>query len=364
MSNEQFKNNATTTLGSAAASGATTMTVASGTGNNFPTISGSQYFTATLWSAGSTTGVPNEIVRVTSRSGDTMTVVRAQEGTTAQNWNVGDTFANYLTTGFLNGLADSSVFQQQTGNSAVDSGTANAGVVALSPVPANLASLLYSPIRVLKISSANSAAYTLNVNGLGAKAVTIGGVTLAAGQLAGSQLFEVLWDGTNFELISTPALIETAGLAGNSVTNTILNQMVANTVKANLTGGTANPADVGLPALLSSLGFGSSVLSANGYVVLPVLISGVQQQIIIQWGSATIYDDSTSTISFPTTFPNACWYVFPALQYGLNPGGGQGNTIGCWGIPISNSQAVLVYQNAYQSQVPNPGTLGYWAIGH
>ena len=350
MSNEQFENNATTTLGSAAASGATTMTVASGTGNNFPTISGSEYFTATLWSAGSTTGVPNEIVRVTARSGDTMTVVRAQEGTTAQNWSVGDTFANYLTVGFLNGLADSSIVQQQAGNSAVDSGTANAGVVALSPVPANLASLLYSPIRVLKISSANSAAYTLNINGLGAKAVTINGVALAAGQLAGSQIFEVLWDGTNFELISTPALIETAGLAGNSVTNTILNQMAANTVKANLTGSTANASDATLAALATALGFGSYSLGTTGYYSFPAGFT-------VQWGAATVASGSSTTpqvFSFPIAFTTAYRIVDSWSQPKSGATSGNSTTAQI----ISNSQYGLTCDDG-----SGPRTVNWIAVG-
>jgi len=104
--NELFANNATTTLGSAAGSGATTMTVATGTGNQFPSPAAGQYFSATLWAAGSTTGEPNEIVHVTSRTGDTMTVERGQEGTTAQAWSVGDTFANYPTAAFYNRVSN------------------------------------------------------------------------------------------------------------------------------------------------------------------------------------------------------------------------------------------------------------------
>ncbi len=103
---EIFANNATTTLGSAAGSAATTITVATGTGGQFPSPGVGEFFSATLWAAGSTTGEPNEIVYVTGRTGDTMTVVRAQEGTTAQNWAVGDTFANYPTAAFYNRVSN------------------------------------------------------------------------------------------------------------------------------------------------------------------------------------------------------------------------------------------------------------------
>lgn len=207
MSAEQFANNATTTLGSSLSSGATTATVAVGTGALFPTISGSEYFTATLWAAGNTTGVPNEIVKVTARSGDTMTIVRAQEGTTALSWNVGDTFANYPTAAYLNALAQQPDIQQQAGNFADDAGTANGGIVTLNPVPASLASLTGSPIGVLKIGFANTGSYTLDVNGLGGVPVVLpGGGALPAGALLANSIFTVKYDGTDFELQSPPAL--------------------------------------------------------------------------------------------------------------------------------------------------------------
>jgi len=295
MSLAQFTNNANTTLGSAVSSTATSITVATGTGSLFPSLSGSQYFSATLFSAGSTTGTPNEIVYVTARSGDTMTVLRGQEGTTAQNWNVGDTFSNFLTAGYLNGLIGPQDLQSQFGNSAGDTGTANAGSVILTPAPTSLSNLMFSPIRVMKTGAANTGTYTLNVNALGAKTVLLNGQALQAGQLAASTLFEVLWDGSNFELISTPAETYNSGLA----------PMSASTVKANLTGSTATPSDVTLTALLSSMGFGASSIASNGYITIPAVVSGVARTLIIQWGSANAPTDGSSSYSFPLTFPTA-----------------------------------------------------------
>lgn len=211
MSKLLFSNNAATTLGSAISAVTTTITVTSGTGSEFPSPTGGDYFSATLWAAGSTTGTPNEIVYVTARTGDTMTVMRGQEGTTAQAWNVGDTFANYPTAAFYNNAATDAGIQKQAGNFAADTGTANAGVATLTPVP-TLASLLGAPIRVLKAASANTGAYTLNVNGLGVKPVTLNGFPLAAGQLPASQIFEVAWDGASFELLSVPAGLTTGRL--------------------------------------------------------------------------------------------------------------------------------------------------------
>lgn len=91
-----FTNNGVATLGSAATSGATSLTLASGTGALFPNPVAPDYFVATLANSGETAF---EIVKVTARSGDTLTVVRAQEGTTAAAWASGDKCELRLTAG-------------------------------------------------------------------------------------------------------------------------------------------------------------------------------------------------------------------------------------------------------------------------
>jgi hypothetical protein len=304
------------------------VTVATGTGSLFPAITGTEFFTATLWAAGSSTGVPNEIVRVTARSGDTMTVVRAQEGTSAQNWNVGDTFANYPTAAFLSGLVQEVDVQQQTGNYAADSGSTNAGAVALTPVPASLASLLGSPIRVKKVASANTGAYTLNVNALGAVPVVLpGGAGLVANALLSGGIFTVLYDGVSFELQSSPGVIGISGTAGGDltgsypdptiaadvVTNGKLALMAAGTVKMNDTGGAANPQDVPASTLLAglitaayltpaNLGFVDS-LASPGYIKLP-------GGLVIQWGpTGSVPSHTPTAIAFPLSYPTACFGV-------------------------------------------------------
>lgn len=74
-----LKNDAYGYLSSAITDSATSIALTSGTGANFPSLGVSDYFYATIFQ---TTGI-SEIVKVTARLGDTLTVVRAQEGTTA-----------------------------------------------------------------------------------------------------------------------------------------------------------------------------------------------------------------------------------------------------------------------------------------
>tara|TARA_R110000772_G_scaffold3256_3_gene11762 strand:+ start:4026 stop:5651 length:1626 start_codon:yes stop_codon:yes gene_type:complete len=84
----KWANNASSTLASSISNSATSITVASSGGSLFPTLSGSDYFYATLVDSANTI----EIVKVTARSGDVMTVVRAQEGTSASAYIGGDKF--------------------------------------------------------------------------------------------------------------------------------------------------------------------------------------------------------------------------------------------------------------------------------
>src|SRR5271166_4232377 len=58
-----------------------------------------QGFKATLIDAA--TGLINEIVLVTNVTGDTVTMMRAQEGTVALTWQAGDLFQNMLTAGTM-----------------------------------------------------------------------------------------------------------------------------------------------------------------------------------------------------------------------------------------------------------------------
>lgn len=87
MANMSFTNNAATTLASGITNVATSLTVATGTGALFPTLTGGQYFYCTLQN---TAGTTVEIVKVTARTTDTFTIVRGQDNTTGTAFVTGD----------------------------------------------------------------------------------------------------------------------------------------------------------------------------------------------------------------------------------------------------------------------------------
>ena len=82
----KFANNAVTTLASGINNSATSITVASGKGALFPSLTGAEYFYATLIDASNNL----EIVKCTARSSDVLTVTRAQESTSARAFSTGD----------------------------------------------------------------------------------------------------------------------------------------------------------------------------------------------------------------------------------------------------------------------------------
>ena len=97
------KNNAFSTLASNILIGATSITVAAGTGSRFPAAGGADYFYATLIN----TSNQLEIVKVTTRSTDTLTVVRAQDGTTARAYSSGDRIELRVTAALIQDIRDS-----------------------------------------------------------------------------------------------------------------------------------------------------------------------------------------------------------------------------------------------------------------
>ncbi|HEK7314378.1 TPA: glycine-rich domain-containing protein [Yersinia enterocolitica] len=130
-------NNASTVLSAGISASATTLTVNTGTGGLFPSpVSGTSFFKLTLIDAA--TGTLTEIVHVTARIGDTMTIVRGQEGTVSRLWSANDISANMMTAGTLDLFAQSGTL----GGAALLNVGTTVGTVAAGDDPRITASLL------------------------------------------------------------------------------------------------------------------------------------------------------------------------------------------------------------------------------
>jgi hypothetical protein len=84
----QLKNNAVGYLATAINASDTGAVLQTGNGASFPALGATDYFYATLESTGGTL----EIVKVTVRSGDSLTITRAQDGSTANSFAAGSRF--------------------------------------------------------------------------------------------------------------------------------------------------------------------------------------------------------------------------------------------------------------------------------
>ena len=116
-----FKNNAKTTLASSLSNSATSATVTDG--SVFPSLSAGEFFLLTF-----DDGTNNEICKCTARSGNTLTIVRAQESTTARAFSSGDAAEGRVTAGVLETIqeniaaksANQTVYNTTTASSATD----------------------------------------------------------------------------------------------------------------------------------------------------------------------------------------------------------------------------------------------------
>lgn len=130
----KFTNNATSTLASGIASGDVSLTVSTGQGALFPTLGGGDYFYCTLSNVTNTI----EIVKVTARSTDTFTIVRAQDNTTASAFVTGDKVELRLVAAVLSNTA---ILDQTNVFSAAQTVNINGTVGATTPAAATVTTL-------------------------------------------------------------------------------------------------------------------------------------------------------------------------------------------------------------------------------
>ena len=122
-------NNAKSVLAAGISASATVITVGTGAGALFPVpVSGQSYFKLTITDAATKT--ISEIMHVTSVSGDVMTVIRGQEGTTPRVWSTNDIVANLMTAGTFTSClqtANNLAEIKDAGSEAVDQTLSNLG---------------------------------------------------------------------------------------------------------------------------------------------------------------------------------------------------------------------------------------------
>jgi hypothetical protein len=118
-----FTNNAWGTLASQLNAGATSLALSTGQGAKFPSPTGGDYFLLTLIGVTGTTETSWEIVKCTARSTDTLTIVRAQEGTSDATWAAGTRVELRVTAAPLADVGQITTLAKTDGNIIVGDGS-------------------------------------------------------------------------------------------------------------------------------------------------------------------------------------------------------------------------------------------------
>lgn len=149
-----FSNNAASTLAAGISDVATTITLATGTGALFQSPTTPDYELATI-----SDGTNWEVVKITARTGDTLTVTRAFEGT-ARAWTTGGTIEGRVTKAtlelFTQGLDTSSFVLKPTGEIAIGTSATAGGTFDIS-IGTNSASTYGNSVSIGYNSVANNA---------------------------------------------------------------------------------------------------------------------------------------------------------------------------------------------------------------
>jgi hypothetical protein len=189
MTDFVYANNVSTTLAAAATSGMTTLTLASST--NLPMLPPGYVMALTLNDAA--TRMVYEIVYVIAITGTTLTVMRAQEGTTAQNWAIGDYAFSTVTAGQLTDLQTPIIWSDTLW---MDTGAVNALAITLTPAPTALTQLIGVPLRISPKYTVTGAA-TLTINAFAPVPLqNPNGMPLVPNQMMLADDYVVMYNGT------------------------------------------------------------------------------------------------------------------------------------------------------------------------
>lgn len=273
-----FKNNATATIAATITNTDTTIVLAAGLGNSFPLPTGSNYFYGTLFD-----NVGNyEIVKVTARVTDTLTVVRAQDGTNPLPFNAGAGFAMRPVAAIFNNFVQLDGAQTISGSK-----TFSSAIIASAGVTGNVignvtGNLIGNADTATNATQANNATTANSIANAGAwnisfsssnQAVVVGGIasnvltvaSVTSGALEPGQILSGTGVTSGTKILSqtnatgaTAATTKTAD-SGVSGTNTIYFPNLTSVVVGQFITGTGVPANTKI--------IGTTVTPPNGIIL-------------------------------------------------------------------------------------------------
>lgn len=238
----KFTNGASATLAGSITTTTTVITLTAGMGALFPTLAAGDYFYATLIDSSNNV----EIVLVTARVTDTLTVTRAQDGTSARAFLGGDKFELRLTAAGIAGIQDNVIqsmlpqsntwtgltntFKNIVGLGAITSGGSSAIIYVQDRVTNTNTYGLYSTGDVLRLFSGVSGntgdrwyidangnlglATTLSPWGSATPAIQIGNASFSGNSASSIMTVNAYHDGTTYKRSNTTAASQYYQTAG------------------------------------------------------------------------------------------------------------------------------------------------------
>lgn len=341
-----FKNNATALLAASISTSGTTLVLAAGTGIKFPVLTGSDFFYGTIYDAAGN----YEIVKVTARSADSLTVVRAQEGTVALAFSSGDAFAQRVTAATLNDFVQKSSDQTLTGVntfegntvfSAPVSGTSATFSGAISSVDPTFTGTVTVPTKTAGDNTTCAASTEFVTGAINTGLGTLGtmstqnanAVNITGGSIAGISDLAVADGGTGVSTLTANAVVLGNG---TSPVQTVAPGTSGNALVSNGTtwvSGTATPRGLGFSGETwqsTSFSIGSTYTNNKSY---PVMVStsilgsssgGYATYVSVGGVQITYanYGGATGTWTWPVSF-----IVPPGVSYSFSGRGVDGGAI-------------------------------------
>jgi len=268
-------NNAQGTLSAGITTSSTVLTLGSGQGAVFPNPTTPDWFAATLFNAG---GV-FESVKCTGRSGDTLTVLRAQEGTSAFAFSAGDKVDLRASGAVFNNKLD-----KDTGGTIAGALTVTGGVTA------NLTGNASTASAAAQWSTARTLTYTGDATGT----ISFDGSADASAALTLPNVNSNVGSFTNATLTVNAKGLVTAASSGSGVAaaTTSTAGIVALATGAQVQAGT-DTTHAATPASLAA----NQSSATTGYIVLP-------GGFVDMWGqTGALSGGVATTINLPGGFP-------------------------------------------------------------
>jgi hypothetical protein len=252
----KFTNNASTTVGTGINASANSLTVASA--SSFPSLSGTDdYCYLTLQGATNTT---REVVKATALSGNTFTIVRAQDNTSAASWVAGDVVELRMTAALLTDVIDAATVEgvktnyqyTPTAGQTVFSGADNASATMIINQAA-LVSVYMNGVRLVQgtdytVSSANNTV-TLGIGATTADIIDIevygnfvgqsgAAVGITGGSITGTAITATSLSATGTATLNT-LVSNNATISGGSLDGVTIGGTTRGAISGNAISGTS-----------------------------------------------------------------------------------------------------------------------------